>query len=100
MLCSLAAPIQALQILTYGYGLHLSAFFGEVLATVSCVFAGTRIVSVEQGGPAAPQYAAAPRRAGAYIDVPGEPKKHKELLDTGAIPQEEFDAKKKQLLDL
>lgn len=34
------------------------------------------------------------------IDVAGEIKKFKELLDMGAITQEEFDAKKKQLLGI
>jgi len=33
-------------------------------------------------------------------DVPDELKKFKELLDLGAITQEEFDAKKKELLGL
>ena len=48
-----------------------------------------------------PQAGAAPRRsAGAYVDVPAELKKYKELLDMGAITEEEFEAKKKQLLEL
>lgn len=64
--------------------------------------AGAAYSAPQQPRQSAPQYqaAAAPRRAGAYIDVPGELKKYKELLDMGAITQEEFDAKKKQLLDL
>ena len=50
---------------------------------------------------AQPQAGAAPwRSAGAYVDVPAELKKYKELLDMGAITQEEFEAKKKQLLEL
>lgn len=34
------------------------------------------------------------------IDVPGEIKKYKELLDTGAITNSEYEKKKQQLLDL
>ena len=34
------------------------------------------------------------------INVPDEIKQYKELLDSGAITQEEYDAKKKQLLEL
>ncbi len=34
------------------------------------------------------------------VDVAGEIKKFKELLDMGAISQEEFDKKKDQLLNL
>lgn len=40
------------------------------------------------------------KKAQSTIDVTEELKKFKELLDTGIITQEEFDAKKKQLLDL
>lgn len=53
---------------------------------------------------AAPQYSApqytAPRQRTPGFDVADELKKYKDLLDCGAITQEEFDAKKKQLLDL
>ena len=38
--------------------------------------------------------------AGKYSDPTVELKKYKELLDTGVITQEDFDAKKKQLLNL
>ena len=38
--------------------------------------------------------------ASASVSVADELKKYKELLDMGIITQEEFDAKKKQLLDL
>ena len=37
---------------------------------------------------------------GATIGIADELKKYKELLDGGVITQEEFDAKKKQLLGL
>lgn len=69
--CSLVSLIQALQILTYGYGLHLSAFFGEVLVTVGCVFAGMWIASLEQGNPAASQYAAGTAAGSAYSAYSG-----------------------------
>lgn len=53
---------------------------------------------------AAPQYSApqytAPRQRTPGFDVADELKKYKDLLDCGAITQEEFDAKKKQLLGL
>ena len=57
--------------------------------------------AASQQAPQQPQ-AAAPRRPGgaAYVDVPAELKKYKELLDMGAITPEEFEAKKKQLLEL
>ena len=50
----------------------------------------------------APQADAEPAPAApkAVVDVPEELKKYKELLDSGIITQEEFDQKKKQLLDL
>ena len=69
--CSLVSLIQALQILTYGYGLHLSAFFGEVLVTVGCVFAGMWIASLEQSNPAASQYAAGTAAGSAYSAYSG-----------------------------
>ena len=37
---------------------------------------------------------------GATLGIADELKKYKELLDSGVITQEEFDAKKKQLLGL
>ncbi|MBQ5990917.1 MAG: SHOCT domain-containing protein [Clostridia bacterium] len=42
----------------------------------------------------------APEEASAPVDVPEALEKYKRLLDSGVITQEEFDAKKKQLLDL
>ena len=69
--CALLALIQALQILAYGYGLHLSGFFGEVLVTVGCVFAGMWIASVQQESPAAPQYAAGTAAGSAYSGASG-----------------------------
>ena len=51
---------------------------------------------VEQGAPAQ----AAPHRAATALGTAEELKTYKELLDTGVITQEEFDAKKKQLLGL
>ena len=58
-----------------------------------------------QPQPSAPvQQAAQPQprwnAASTPVDVPAELKKYKELLDMGAITQEEFEAKKKQLLEL
>jgi uncharacterized membrane protein len=41
-----------------------------------------------------------PRKMGFDASTVDELKKYKELLDTGAITQEEFDTKKKQLLGL
>lgn len=41
-----------------------------------------------------------PEEAPAPVDVPETLEKYKRLLDSGVISQEEFDAKKKQLLDL
>ena len=46
------------------------------------------------------QPAAAPAPAASAVSAADEIKKFKELLDLGAITQEEFDAKKKQLLGL
>ncbi len=46
------------------------------------------------------QSAAAPAPAASAVSAADEIKKFKELLDLGAITQEEFDAKKKQLLGL
>lgn len=51
---------------------------------------------VEQVAPAQ----AAPHRAATALGTAEELKTYKELLDTGVITQEEFDAKKKQLLGL
>lgn len=51
---------------------------------------------VGQGAPAQ----AAPRKAATALGTAEELKTYKELLDTGVITQEEFDAKKKQLLGL
>ena len=51
---------------------------------------------VEQGAPTQ----AAPRKAATALGTAEELKTYKELLDTGVITQEEFDAKKKQLLGL
>lgn len=51
---------------------------------------------VEQAAPAQ----AAPHRAATALGTAEELKTYKELLDTGVITQEEFDAKKKQLLGL
>lgn len=50
-------------------------------------------------GQAAPAQAA-PRKAATALGTAEELKTYKELLDTGVITQEEFDAKKKQLLGL
>ena len=52
--------------------------------------------------PAQPRYAAPqqPAPQAGVVDAAGELKKYKELLDMGAITQEEYDAKKKQLLGL
>ncbi|MBE6036659.1 MAG: SHOCT domain-containing protein [Clostridiales bacterium] len=65
------------------------------------------IVAVEQGlvAPETPAAAYAPAAAPAAapkndLGVAEELKTYKELLDTGAITQEEYDAKKKQLLGL
>lgn len=43
---------------------------------------------------------AAPHAAASSIDAAEEIRKFKELLDSGAITREEYDAKKKQLLDI
>lgn len=51
---------------------------------------------VEQAAPAQ----AAPHKAATALGTAEELKTYKELLDTGVITQEEFDAKKKQLLGL
>ena len=48
---------------------------------------------------AAPQQGVAPQQGG-RPDAAEELKKFKELLDMGAITQEEYDEKKKQLLGL
>ena len=48
----------------------------------------------------APQPQQSPRPAAPVVDVADELKKYKELLDMGAITQEEYDTKKKQLLGL
>lgn len=40
------------------------------------------------------------RSVGSSVDTASDLKKYKDLLDSGAITQEEFDAKKKQLLNL
>ena len=65
------------------------------------------IVGGPDGSASAPAYA--PASTAAYtpassantnIGVADELKKYKELLDSGVISQEEFDAKKKQLLEL
>ena len=50
--------------------------------------------------PQQPQYPQPPQGAPAYFSAPEELKKYKELLDMGAITQEEFDEKKRQLLGL
>ena len=64
-----------------------------------------RVQQQPQGSYSAPQqprYAAPqqPAPQAGVVDAAGELKKYKELLDMGAITQEEYDAKKKQLLGL
>lgn len=54
---------------------------------------------VDQNAPAA-AVQAAPAAAAAPVDAAGEIKKFKELLDSGIITEEEFNAKKRQLLGL
>lgn len=48
----------------------------------------------------APEQQASPQAVASSIDAADEIRKFKELLDSGAITQEEYDAKKKQLLDI
>ena len=52
----------------------------------------------------APSYDDAPAKAAELVtpadDVVEQLKKYKQLLDSGIITQEEFDAKKRQLLNL
>lgn len=49
---------------------------------------------------AQPEAASAPQEPVANVDIAEEISKFKNLLDSGAITQEEYDAKKKQLLDI
>ena len=55
---------------------------------------------VQQTPPQAAPYTTPQRPQASAADVVEELKKYKELLDMGAITQEEYDAKKKQLLGL
>lgn len=56
------------------------------------------IVAYTQGDASQPTSTASAVRP--VVDPADELKKYKDLLDTGAITQEEFDVKKKQLLNL
>lgn len=57
-------------------------------------------IAMAKGFAQAAQTAAQPEISAQPVDVPEELKKYKELLDNGVITQEDYDAKKKQLLGL
>lgn len=77
--------------ITFNYDKNYEA--GQVVAYIKQKLAEVRSVMMQ------PQYVAAPAPVAAPSPT-DEIRKYKELLDMGAITQEEFDAKKKQLLGL
>ena len=66
----------------------------------SCISALEYIASQAESVEAAAQYGAQQYGAAQYVSAADEIAKFKQLLDNGIITQEEFDAKKKQLLGL
>jgi len=82
-------------------GLQTAAIFkGDAVPVVNGDILKRRTKYIKKNPLPVPAESPAPAASGATVDAAGEIAKFKELLDSGAITQDEYDAKKKQLLGL
>lgn len=82
-------------------GLETAAIFkGDAAPEVNSDILKRRTKYLKKNPVLTPVENAAPAASSATVDAAGEIAKFKELLDSGAITQDEFEAKKKQLLEL